>query len=197
MSRRIYWLLPDLASARRTMNDLLLARVSEGYIHFVARDGVDTTGLHVANVLQTSDVLRSAQVGLVIGGLTGALAGGIAALFFPIVGEVSGLAALQAVMSLPQWGAKEVLMALDTPQWGAAGLLALFGGALGAWSASLIGVSTPSHRLRRFKEAIAQGQLLLMVDVPRSRVEEIEALLGKTHPEARFEGVEPDMPAFP
>ena len=27
MRRRIYWLLPDLASARRTMDDLLLARI--------------------------------------------------------------------------------------------------------------------------------------------------------------------------
>src|ERR1700754_2520540 len=37
MRRRIYWLLPDLASARRTMDDLLLARIAEQHLHFVAR----------------------------------------------------------------------------------------------------------------------------------------------------------------
>ena len=60
MRRRIYWLLPDLASAVRTENDLLLARIGWQHIHFVGREDADMTGLHAANVLQTSDVIRSA-----------------------------------------------------------------------------------------------------------------------------------------
>ena len=171
MRRRIYWLLPDLASARRTMNDLLLARIAEPHIHFVATDGADTSGLHAANVLQTSDVVRAAQVGLIAGGLAGMVLGALAAVFFPIVG--------------------------DAPQWGMVAVLGIFGGLFGVWSASMIGVSTPSKRLARFEPAIQQGQLLLMADVPHSRVEEIEALLEAKHPEGHFEGVEPDVPAFP
>ncbi len=171
MRRRIYWLVPGLESAKRTMNDLLLARIAEQHIHFVGRDDADMTGLHQANVLQTSDVIRAAQLGLVIGGGVGALLGVGAAVLFPIVG--------------------------DQPQWGVAAVLAMAGGAFGAWSASMIGASTPSHRLRRFEGAIEQGQILLMVDVPRSRVEEIEAMLQVSHPEAHLEGVEPDIPAFP
>lgn len=194
--RRIYWLLPDAESARRTMNDLLLARIGESHIHFVAPEGADTTGLHMANVLQTSDLLRSAQMGLVIGGATGAVAGAVAALFFPIAGA-SGLESLQAAMALPQWTLRDVLATIDGSQWAMASVLAFAGGVLGAWSSSLIGVSTPSQRLQRFEGAIAQGQFLLMVDVPASRVEEIEVMLGKTHPEAHLEGLEPDMPAFP
>lgn len=196
MRRRIYWLLPDLASARRTMNDLLLARIGEAHIHFVARENADTTGLHLANVWQTSDVLRSAQIGLLIGGAVGAALGIGAAMFFPVAGE-SGLAALRTVLESPQWGAKDVLAAFDSPQWGMAVILALAGGVLGAWSSSLIGVSAPSARLRRFEGAIEQGQILLMVDVPAGRVEEIEVLLQTSHPEAHFEGVEPEVPAFP
>ena len=171
MRRRVYWLLPDLASARRTMDDLLLARISEQHMHFVAREDADMTGLHAANVLQTSDVIRAAQVGLVVGGAAGAVLGVFAAIFFPIVGE--------------------------EPQWGIAAVLAILGGAFGAWSSSMIGASTPSHRLKRFEPAIEQGQILLMVDVPRSRVEEIEARLQALHPEARHEGVEANIPAFP
>lgn len=196
MRRRIYWLLPDPASARRTMNDLLLARIENSHIHFAAREGADMSGLHEANILQTSDVLRSAQAGLVIGGLTGAAAGIVAAMFFPIAGE-SGMAALRGVLEMPQWTARDLVAAFDTPQWGMAGVLALAGGLLGAWSSSLIGISTPSNRLSRFEGAIEQGQLLLMVDAPLARVEEIEALLQTSHPEAHFEGVEPDVPAFP
>lgn len=171
MRRRVYWLVPDLASARQVTNDLLLARVTEKQIHFVGREGMDLSGLPVANVLQTSDVIRAAQVGLLIGGATGVAAGLAAAVWFPIVG--------------------------DTPQWGIAAVLAVLGGGFGAWASSMIGISTPSGRLKRFEGAIEQGQILLMVDVPPSRVKEIEALLKASHPEARFEGQEPDIPAFP
>jgi hypothetical protein len=37
----------------------------------------------------------------------------------------------------------------------------------------MIGIAAPDNRLRRFEEAISQGQLLLMVNVTRSRVAEI------------------------
>ena len=171
MRRRIYWLLPDLESARRTMDDLLLARIAEQHMHFVAREDADLTGLHPANVLQTSDVIRAAQMGLVVGGIAGTLLGVLAAIFFPIVG--------------------------DEPQWGMVSVIAVLGGAFGAWSSSMIGVSTPSHRLKRFEPAIEKGQILLMVDVPRSRVDEIEARLQALHPEAHLEGIEPNIPAFP
>jgi hypothetical protein len=170
MRRRIYWLLPDLASARRTMDDLLLARIPEQHIHFMAREGLDLTGLHPANLLQTSDIVRSAQSGLVIGGAAGLVAGLVLALF-PVVAE--------------------------TPQVGLVAVLAVVGALVGAWSSSMIGASTPSERLKRFQGAIEQGQILLMTDVPHARVEEIEAVLQRAHPEAHLEGVEPDIPAFP
>lgn len=171
MRRRIYWLLPDLASARRTMDDLLLARIDEGHIHFVAREDADMSGLHVANVLQTSDIIRAAEAGLVIGGATGATLGAIVAVAYPIFG--------------------------DSPEWGLIAVLAIFGAGFGAWTSSMIGASTPSQRLKRFNAQIEQGQILLMVDAPRGRVEEIEERLQALHPEAHLEGVEPNIPAFP
>lgn len=171
MSRRIYWLLPDLDSARKSMDDLLLAEIGVNHIHFHARDDVDMSRLHAANVLQTSDLIRSAQSGLVIGAAAGAVLGLLAAYFFPIVG--------------------------DAPQWGMAGVLAIVGAGFGAWSSSMIGIATPSVRLRRFEGAIEQGQILLIADVPRARVAEIEALLEAKDPKAHFEGQEPGIPAFP
>lgn len=169
MRKRIYWLLPDLGSAKKTMDELLLARIGDQHIHFVAAEGADMTGLHAANILQTSDLIEAAQTGLLIGAGLGA-AGGVVAAY------VLASAAAPAA----------VVIAL-------AGL----GAVLGTWSSSMIGSSTPSRRLRRFEAAIAKGQYLLMVDAPRSRVTEIEALLEATHPEAHFEGLEPNVPAFP
>lgn len=170
MRRRIYWLLPDLPSARRTMDDLLLARIEHRHIHFLAREGVDLTGLHEANLLQASDAVRSAQMGLMIGAALGAAAGAMVA----------------------------VLVSMDDASKPAVvGALAAFGSLFGTWAASMIGVSTPSRRLQRFESAIQRGEILLMVDVPKSRVDEIEALLHARHPEAHSEGREPDIPAFP
>ncbi|HET9023545.1 MAG TPA: DUF1269 domain-containing protein, partial [Burkholderiaceae bacterium] len=37
--RRIYFLLPDVASARAIVNELLLARIEERRIHVLAREG--------------------------------------------------------------------------------------------------------------------------------------------------------------
>jgi hypothetical protein len=171
MRRRLYWLLPDLASARRMVDDMLLARVEERHLHFVARKGTDMSGLHPANVLQTSDLIRSAERGLVIGGGSGAVIGAVLAWFYPVVG--------------------------DPPQWGLVGVFMIVGALFGAWTSSMIGASVPSERLKRFRPQIDAGQILLMVDVPRGRVEEIEARLQQLHPEAALKGMEPDIPAFP
>jgi len=170
MKRRIYWLMPDLASARRTMDDLVRARVDVARIHFAGPEGMDMAGLHAANVWQTSDVVHAAKTGWAVGSACGIVVGLMAALMFPVFG--------------------------DDPEWEVAVLVAVVGGVVGTWSASMIGISIPSPRLQRFEGAIAQGQILLMVDLPRSRVRDIEALLQSAHPEARFEGEEPRIPAF-
>ena len=72
MRKRIYWLLPDHASARQTMNDLLLARIDKGHIHFAASENAETEGLHMASILQTSDLVVAAQNGALIGAGLGA-----------------------------------------------------------------------------------------------------------------------------
>jgi len=128
------------------------------------------SGLHAANVWQTSDLVHAAKTGWMVGSACGVVLGLVAAMMFPIVG--------------------------DDPEWEVAVFVAILGGVVGAWSASMVGISIPSTRLQRFEGAIAAGQILLMVDLPRSRVREVEALLQSAHPEARFEGEEPRIPAF-
>ena len=73
----------------------------------------------------------------------------------------------------------------------------LGGTAFGAWTSTLIGLSTPNTALARFEPDIEAGKILLMVDVPVARVEEIEELIARRHPEAVDKGVDPSMPAFP
>jgi hypothetical protein len=171
MQKRIYWLLPDVESAQATMDDLLLAFVDVRHMHFIGREDMDMKDLPVASALHTSDFVRSAQIGMILGAVVGALGGVLVMAFYPLVG--------------------------DEPQWGVAAALALAGALFGAWTSSMIGISTPSKRLQRFADEIEKGKILLMVDVNMWRVEEIEARLSRLHPEAHLEGTEPEIPAFP
>ena len=59
------------------------------------------------------------------------------------------------------------------------------------------GSSARSMRIKRFEDAIARGQILLMVDVTPGQLEEVENMLQRNHPEASFEGMDPAIPAFP
>jgi hypothetical protein len=80
---------------------------------------------------------------------------------------------------------------------GAVVAITLAGAGFGAWAATMIGVDVPNTRLKRFEEAIAGGQLLMMIDVPRDRVEEIEEMVKLHHAEADIQGTDPTIPAFP
>jgi len=170
MRRRMYFVLPDVPTAEQTMNDLLLARIEERHIHCLGRRGTPLGSLHEASVLQKTDVAHGAELGLVIGGLGGALVGA-AIVFVPLLG---GSLPLVTVL-----------------------LTALGGAVFGAWASSMIASSTPNSRLAMFGKDLDEGRILMMVDVPASRVDEIRDLVLKRHPEATQHGIEPAIPAFP
>lgn len=168
--QRIYFLVPDVASGRAIVNDLLLARIEERRIHVLAKDGTPLEDLPEATIAQRSDLIPALERGAAAGGVTGALLG-LAAISFPPAGLVLGGGALVA--------------------------MALVGTGFGAWVSAMIGVRIPNRRLVQFEKAIGSGQLLMMIDVPGARVEEIEAIVMRHHPEAELEGVEPTVPEFP
>ena len=170
MRRRLYFLLPDPASARQVADDLLLARIEERHMHFLAREDIPLTGLHEASLLQKSDIVHGAETGLVVGAVAGIVAG-LTVLMFPPTGTPLHL----------------VTVLLTT----------MLGAAFGAWVSSMIASPVPNSRLKAFEKAIAEGKILLMVDVPPGRVREIRELIGRRHPEAASGGQEPTIPAFP
>lgn len=170
MRRRLYFLLPDVESARKTEDELLLARVEERHIHFVAREDVELGRLPEATVVQRSDLLHAMLIGLVAGGVTGVMAG-VVIYLLPAAEIGLGLGVI-----------------LGT---------AILGAIIGTWVSGMIGISVPNSRLRPFDGAVSGGQILMMVDVPKGRVEEIVDLMHKTHPEAADRGMEMEKPAFP
>jgi ABC-type xylose transport system, permease component len=170
MRRRLYFIMPDVASARKAMDDLLLARIEERHIHFLARRGTPMDGLHEANPLQKSDLVHGAQVGLALGALLGCILGAVV---------------VMTIQTDNRWQIVTVL--------GCGVVGALFG----AWVASMVGSAVPNSRLRQFDTAIEQGKLLLMADVPEYRVNDVRDLFNARHPEAEDRGIDPHIPAFP
>jgi hypothetical protein len=170
--RRLYFLLPDVESAKKIVDELLLARIEERHIHIVAKDhhALEVAHLPEAGLLEESDFVPALERGLALGGATGLVAG-ITAVTFPPAGLVLGGGAILAT--------------------------SLLGAGLGAWVASMIGVSIPNTQLDKFKEAVDEGQLLMLIDVPKDRIGDVTNLIKSHHPEAKVEGTEPDIPAFP
>ena len=170
MRLRMYVTLPDLPSARRLANDLLLARVEDRHMHFLARRGTDLGELHEASYLHKTDTVHGAFTGLVLGAIIG-ICVGLALVYFP-----------------PSHLSVELVAVL---------IAAMVGGGIGMWVASMIGLQVPNSRLRGFEEEIAAGKILLMLDVPAGRYQEIRDVIARTHPEAVDRGNEPTVPAFP
>lgn len=170
MRRRLYFVLPDLGSAIRTGNDLLLARVEDRYMHFLAKRGMSLGVLHEANYFQKSDLRHSMQLGFILGGCAGFLCG------------------IYIYLTPPEGVNLQFVTIL---------IATVVGALFGAWAASMIGISTPNTALKRFEAAIGEGRVLLMVDVSKDRVEEIQELVHRSHPEASDHGLEPTIPAFP
>lgn len=168
--RRIYFLVPSVASARQIVDELLVARIDQHRIHVVAREDTPLEDLPAAGIAQTSDLVPSLQRGTAAGGVGGVLAG-LLAVTFPPAGLALGGGALLG--------------------------LTLFGAGFGAWMASMVGIGLPSSRIARYEEAIENGQLLMMIDVQPAHVEEVEALVLRHHPEAELEGLDPNIPLFP
>lgn len=170
MRRRIYFLVPDVATTQAIVEDLLLARVDEPHLHVVARQDVPLQDLPPARLAQSSDLVPALERGAAAGGIAGVLAG-LLALSFPPAGLTLGGGALLG--------------------------LTAFGAGFGAWMAGMVGAGLPNSHIARYQSAVEAGQLLLMVDVPRGRVDAIEALVTRHHPGTELEGIDPDIPVFP
>lgn len=159
MWRRIYFSFPRAEQARRSVAELERAGIARDRIHTIAKPGVDVAGLPIANEAQRSDRTW----------------------FWERV----------------YWHGNLVLFALAL----AAAVLAIYAGspwwtivaAVVAIASLVIGqrfaAKVPHVHLSELRVPFAHGEVLLLVDVPRSRVREIEQLVSRHHPEAGVGGV--------
>ena len=165
--RRIYFLVPDLETTHKIVDELKRAAIEERFIHVVAREGTPLADIPEATMLEKTDFVPGLEKGVALGGVTGLMAG-LVAVSFPVPGIALG--------------------------GGAVLMLSLLGAGIAAWFAGMVGSDVPRPRVEAFEEAVKKGELLMLVDVPKDRVVEIEELVKKHHPEAKCEGTEATLP---
>jgi cobalamin biosynthesis protein CobD/CbiB len=154
MKRRLYFLFSDTGQARSAVADLAGLGVDPGHLHVLARPGTDLSGLPTATERQRRDFLMR---------LEKTLWGGNLVLF--------GIAFAGLVLAAVFGSVPGIVLA-------AAVLIASF------TSGALFALRMPLVHLNEFHEALRHGELLLMVDVSRDCMEDVEELIRHRHPEA-------------
>lgn len=145
-------------------------KASPIHIHVLAKRGTSMENLPEASYLQKSDFIPALEQGL----LTGGFAGLIAAV---VVLSMTGGSIVTGVTLL---------------------VATLVGAVFGAFVSSLLGSCVGNRQIRQFDAAINEkGAFLMMVDIPRERIEEVELAILNKNPGAMCEGTEPTVPAFP
>ncbi len=170
MSRRLYFILPDVDTATKVEEELLLARIEEKRMHFLGKRGTDMKDLPVASHAQKTDLLHGIVIGLITGSLTGALAG------------------LYAYMN-PDFIDMQIQPYLIF-------IFIVIGAVVGAWiSGPLIGSSTPNVHLEEYQKSMQEGHILLILDIPTKRANDVRKIIKDHYPDAEDHGIE--IPAFP
>lgn len=170
MKRRLYFILPDVKTARLVHNELLLARIPETHMHVIAKDESILEDLPRANLFQKSDLIHSIQTGIPMGGIAGIILGAIAIMGNWVSPGYEGIVLMATVLA---------------------------GVFIGTWSSTMIAVDVPNSRHKAFERDIDKGKLLYIVDVPVLMVDEVSAMVASHHPDADMRGIEPNIPVFP
>ena len=145
--QRIYFLVPDITTTKKIVDELLLARIEERHIHVIAKRGTSLEELPEANLFQKSDFIPAVEQGLTLGGSTGLLAGLVAITLPPASTVIAGGILLVTTLA---------------------------GAGVGAWLGGMVGMNVGNRRTKEFEDAIEAGELLVLADVPSKRVSEIE-----------------------
>jgi hypothetical protein len=164
MKRRLYLLGPDRQVGKKVVDELLLAHVEWKHIHVIAKRGTPLEDLPEASHWQKSDVVPALQRAIPVGGATGLLCG------------LVGLA-LEPHLVIAGGG---ILLATS-----------LAGVGVGAYLGGMVGLNVGNTRHKAFEQAIERGELLVIADVPRDRVEDISERIREAHPQAEVKGTDP------
>ncbi|NND91213.1 MAG: hypothetical protein HKN42_10145 [Granulosicoccus sp.] len=159
MSSKLVFTVSDDQTGIRVVRSLQNQGVGEERISVVGKDAGELAQLPDAGEFE-NDVKPAAQRGALFGGATGLLAGLGAMVIAP------GLAIGGAALALAAAG----------------------GATFGVLSSSLIGSSVPNSQIREYEDAIARGELLIIVQLDEDQVTSVAHRLRNEFPELEVRG---------
>lgn len=167
MQRRLYFLFPDEVHARHAVDTLLdEIGIDARHIHALTRNESGIARLPRPTARQRNNTAARTETWVWNGNLWLFTL----ALMLFVVALVSGVGIL-AVVTLAIMIATFVIGFLFTSH-------------------------VPQAQLDQFHDAIAHGEVVIMLDVPRTRVKEVEDYMHHRHPEAVVGGVSWSIDAF-
>jgi hypothetical protein len=164
--RRLYFILPGESQAMQVVRDLEGAGLDRRHIHAVPGKGTSLTQLPLATERQRCDTAGFLERVLWKANLAVFCAALLGFLVVLYIGSLGWVVATVATMAV-----------------------SLLGGALFA-------ISVPGTHLDEFRAVLSHDNVLLMVDVPKTRAAEIETLVEHRHPEAVAGGASWTIEAF-
>jgi hypothetical protein len=156
MRPQLTFLLPDIDTANQASQALLLARVDNENICFLAKPGTDFGRLPTANVIESTNMINEGGKGISIGAAVGLLIGLYAHYSQPWVTESMDV----------NWMVLTVMLMISGAATAAIGV-AIFG--------------TNFNDLKKYKAKIEKGAILMTVSVPFQRSNEIANIVSKSY----------------
>lgn len=163
--KRVYFLVPDIETTRKIVDELRKEGMEDRHIHILAQRDTPMEDIPEAGVSIKTDFLPALERGAALGGTSGLLAGMVALRF---AGFALGGGPLLGVI--------------------------MAGATIGSLMGGLIGMNAGNTRLKKFEDAIEQGEILILLDVAKEKIESVKKSIIKHHPEVTFEGIEPLLP---
>lgn len=158
MKPKLKFLLPDIQTANQVAESLLLARVDNKNISFIAKPGTNLGQLQAASTIESTNIVNDGEKGILIGAAIGLLAGLYMHFFQPWITTSMGV----------HW---ITIVAIAT----VAGAMA------SAIGAAVFGVNLFNTDLNKFKDKIDRGAILMIVAAPFQRANEIRSIVSKSH----------------
>jgi hypothetical protein len=163
--RRIYFLAPNIETTHKIVDELRAEGIEDRHMHILAKRDTPLEDMPEASVFEKTDFIPALERGAALGGTTGLLAGLVGLSF-------AGF----AIAGGPILG------------------ILFFGATIGTIMSGLAGLQVGNSRVKQYEDAIERGELLVMVDIPKERIDAMSQLIVKHHPSAQFEGIEPLLP---
>lgn len=163
--RRIYFLAPDVETTQKIVHELRAEGLEQRYIHIVAKHDIPLGDLPKASLFEKTDFFPALKRGEALGATTGVLAGLLALRFAGFA--IAGGPVL--------------------------GVLA-YGATIGVMISGLAGLQVGHAKVKSYTDAVERGECLIMIDIPKERIDDICQSISKHYPNAEFEGAESLLP---